>query len=229
MTSYRICEAHLQRLQLRSFNWKDLFELFRREGSISPDSKFENPVGKEEDEGIPLTKLNLVLANGNNSTLNDHEAVRGTPRQVDPEDVALWLIAYQNFSTSGRIGKVQWDSVTDYSSSDAPCIPESMLHTLLRGESLMDSIFLNLLSIEDSHDYEHRTMAVWHHRIGKIARPGLDNRFGSCFPKGLRTKRRCLMQLARSWDDSFRSQGLFGFFVRSTDYGFRTRSHLSPL
>ena len=134
------------------FNWKESFELFDGKAPFLQIPNLKS-VGKEEDEGIPLTKLNLVLANGNNSTLNDHEAVRGTPRQVDPEDVALWLIAYQNFSTSGRIGKVQWDSVTDYSSSDAPCIPESMLHTLLRGESLMDSIFLNLLSIEDLHDY----------------------------------------------------------------------------
>lgn len=79
-----------------------------------------------------------------------------TPNQTDAS-IALNLLATQCFSLCGTIGVTSWSGYSTKNftestvikgpgpSSDAPCAPSSMLHTILRGESMLHSIHHNLL------------------------------------------------------------------------------------
>ncbi|XOV70444.1 MAG: type I-E CRISPR-associated protein Cse1/CasA [Verrucomicrobiota bacterium] len=102
---------------------------------------------KDTDEGNSSTKLDLSLATGNNSTLFDNSA--GDNRSVSASRAALNLLTFQCFSPGGRIGVAKWhgkDTLGKGSSNHAPCVSSSMLHALLLGDSLLDTIHLNLLT-----------------------------------------------------------------------------------
>ncbi len=125
--------------------WSSSFELF---GS---GSRFLQLIGleaaKSDDEGTPATKLDLALATGNNPTLFDNGA--GEFRPVTPARAALTLLTFQCFSPGGRIGVAKWngrETAGKGSSNHAPCTPSSMIHTLILGDSLLETIRLNLLT-----------------------------------------------------------------------------------
>ncbi|MBL9182863.1 MAG: type I-E CRISPR-associated protein Cse1/CasA [Verrucomicrobiaceae bacterium] len=129
--------------------WKSSFELF------GDGPRFLQVPGlkaaKEDDEGNAATKLDLTLASGNNASLFDNAA--GILRPVKPERLALTLLTFQCFSPGGRIGVAKWngaDTAGKGSSNHAPCTPSSMLHTYLIGESLLETIHLNLLDKEEA-------------------------------------------------------------------------------
>lgn len=129
--------------------WKVGFELF------GAGQRFLQVPGlaaaKEDDEGNAATKLDLALASGNNASLFDNAA--GIMRPVAPARLALTLLAFQCFSPGGRIGVAKWngeDTGGKGSSLHAPCTPSSMLHTYLLGESLLETIHLNLLNKEEA-------------------------------------------------------------------------------
>lgn len=103
--------------------------------------------GKDTDEGNPSTKLDLALATGNNSTLFDNGADDGRP--VASARAALNLLSFQCFSPGGRIGVARWngqETPGKGSSNHAPCVPSSMVHTLVLASTLLSTIRLNLLS-----------------------------------------------------------------------------------
>ncbi|MBQ9406782.1 MAG: type I-E CRISPR-associated protein Cse1/CasA [Desulfovibrio sp.] len=141
--------------------WRDSFELFHQEkpflqvAGLFSDAKGK---GKKADEGTedgltPAAKLDFALAAGNQSTFFDHEALN-PGRASSPEKLALDLLTYQMFSPGGLIGSVMWNKqTTGRSSLDAPCVPGSMLHTFVRGVHLPETVWLNLLSVEDLRDY----------------------------------------------------------------------------
>ncbi len=108
---------------------------------------------KEEGEGNPATKLDLALASGNNASLFDNAA--GLPRAVESGRLALTLLAFQCFAPGGRIGVAKWsgaDTPSKGSSNHAPCTPSSMLHSYLQGNTLLETIHLNLLNQEEASD-----------------------------------------------------------------------------
>jgi CRISPR system Cascade subunit CasA len=110
--------------------------------------------GKETDTGNAATKLDLALATGNNSTLFYNYA--GTPRELRSARSAINLLAFQCFSPGGRIGIARWNGTETAgkgSCNHAPCTPSSMVHTLLLGESLLQTFHLNLLSRETVTDF----------------------------------------------------------------------------
>lgn len=129
--------------------WKDGFELF---GDGPRFLQVPNlKATKEYDEGTPATKMDLALATGNGATWFDNAA--GPIRPVIPARLALTLLAFQCFSPGGLIGKAKWngaDTLGDGKSKHAPCTPSSMLHTYLLGESLLETIHLNLLNKEEA-------------------------------------------------------------------------------
>lgn len=138
------CAAYLQR-------WEAQFELF------GEGPRFLQVPGltaaKEEQEGNAATKLNLTLASGNNATLFDNAA--GMRRPVEPAALALALLTFQCFSPGGRIGVAKWngaDTAGKGSSNHAPCTPSSMLHSYIIGESLLDTLWHNLLNKDWVHD-----------------------------------------------------------------------------
>ncbi|MCW5557278.1 MAG: type I-E CRISPR-associated protein Cse1/CasA [Verrucomicrobiae bacterium] len=127
--------------------WRSKFELF---GDGERFLQVANLMpGKSDDEGNPATKLDLSLATGNNPTLFDNAA--GDPRAVAAAHAALSLLTFQCFSPGGRIGVAKWngkDTPGKGSSNHAPCVPSSMVHTLLLGDSLLETVRLNLLTHE---------------------------------------------------------------------------------
>ncbi|MBI5359561.1 MAG: type I-E CRISPR-associated protein Cse1/CasA [Planctomycetes bacterium] len=150
--------------------WKGSFDLFDKKKPFlqiaglsvkeknkksKSESKNKNSVSDREDESIntftPTSKLDITLATGNNSTLFDHQASGSDGRIFEKRQIAINLIAYQNFSASGRIGIATWnniDSPGNGASFPAPSIDKLMLHTFLRGINLSQTISLNLLTKE---------------------------------------------------------------------------------
>ena len=142
--------------------WRSKFELFGdgvrflQASNLRPD--------KSEGEGNPATKLDLALATGNNSTLFDNPA--GEVRTVADARAALSLLTFQCFSPGGRIGVANWngrETPGNGSSNHSPCVPSSMLHTLLVGDSLLETIRLNLLTHEIIGDVPPRKLGrpIW--------------------------------------------------------------------
>ena len=130
--------------------WKSAFELFGdgpRFLQLSGLTREMSKKNDEDDEGSSLSKLDLALATGNNSTLFDNAG--GSDRPFTPAELALMLLTFQCFSPSGRIGVSTWKGEKtpgNGSSSHAPCVAGNMLHTLMRGKSLAESVHRNMLT-----------------------------------------------------------------------------------
>jgi CRISPR system Cascade subunit CasA len=142
--------------------WRSRFELFG-EGERFLQASNLKP-GKSDDEGTSATKLDLGLATGNNPTLFDNAA--GEARSVTPARAALGLLTFQCFSPGGRIGVANWhgkETPGKGSSNHAPCVPSSMIHTLLVGGCLLETIRLNLLTHEIIGDVPPRRLGrpIW--------------------------------------------------------------------
>lgn len=129
--------------------WQHAFELFG-DGQRFLQVNNLNPAGRagdDEEGGGNVSKLDLALATGNNTTLFDNSG--GTDRSFEPAHLALMLLSYQCFSPGGRIGVAKWNGKPtpgNGSSDHAPCLAGSMLHTLIRGNSLIESVHHNLLT-----------------------------------------------------------------------------------
>jgi CRISPR system Cascade subunit CasA len=139
--------------------WRHAFELFGKGERFLQVSNLKKPANKsngdDNDEGNSTSKLDLALATGNNTTLFDNAG--GSDRSFEPARVALMLLTFQCFSPGGTIGvglwngapTVGWSSypkVKPGQSNHAPCLPGSMLHAFLRGASIGEAVYLNLLN-----------------------------------------------------------------------------------
>jgi CRISPR system Cascade subunit CasA len=157
--------------------WRPKFELFGDGERFLQVSNLS--AGKSNDEGNPATKLDLALATGNNPTLFDNAA--GDARSVNAARAALSLLTFQCFSPGGRIGIAKWngkDTPGKGSSNHAPCVPSSMVHTLLVADSLLESVRLNLLTHEIVADVfsGKRGRPVWEQLpMGADDRAAVDN------------------------------------------------------
>jgi CRISPR system Cascade subunit CasA len=130
-------------------DWKDSFELFHKKkpwlqvATISK-SRGSRRSGDNLEEWTPVSKLNLSFASGNNSTLFDHGGLNAD-RSIALEETILSMLTFQCFSSGGLISQVYWNrKQTKKTSRDAPCLPGSMVHALLRGQNLLETILLNL-------------------------------------------------------------------------------------
>jgi len=143
--------------------WRSSFELLGDGPRFLQLSKLTP--GKESDEGNPATKLDLSLATGNNSTLFDNHA--GEDRPTPSARSAINLLAFQCFAPGGRIGIAKWngkDTSGNGSSNHAPCTPSSMVHTLIIGRTLLETLHRNLLTRElvmDSYGPNGWGKPVW--------------------------------------------------------------------
>lgn len=98
------------------------------------------------------SKLELVLATGHNPTVFDNAGV--VAREFKPLDLARMLVTYQAFSPLvGRGYKGR-----------SPCVEANMLHCLLRGQTLLESIWLNLLdrkTVEETYGAKAWGQPIW--------------------------------------------------------------------
>ena len=122
--------------------WHDRFFLYGSQAFLQPDC-----IAYAKSEGSSsCDKLILHLATGNNSTLYDHEAVGGS-RCLSDARLALGLLVYQNFSSGGLSGQCIWDGIlTRKQIQAAPCRERSMLFSIVLGSSILDTIWLNIVT-----------------------------------------------------------------------------------
>ena len=127
--------------------WEDSFELFHPKKPWLQVAELKGIEKKGGGTGktSPVALLDFELATGNTSTLNDHGGLINT-RQIEPERIALNLLTFQNFSSSGGLPVAQWKKTrtSQVGNPDAPCLSQSMAHCLFRGKSLVETINLNL-------------------------------------------------------------------------------------
>jgi CRISPR system Cascade subunit CasA len=135
--------------------WCNAFELVgdaQRFAQVPKLKKAGN--GTSPEESNESSKLDLALATGNAATLFDHAG--GSARTFTPSELALMLTTFQCFSPGGRIGVAQWggkDTPGKGSSEHAPCVAGSILHTLLRGDSLLATVHKNLMNKEQAERF----------------------------------------------------------------------------
>lgn len=122
--------------------WHDRFFLFGPRAFLQPDDVASSGAG-----GLTsCDKLAFRLASGNNSTLFDHGAGGGKLRLSDAA-LALGFLTYQNFSSGGLSGTCLWSgTATERSIKGAPCREQSMLFSILLGDNLQETVWLNLLA-----------------------------------------------------------------------------------
>lgn len=129
--------------------WKDRFDLFG-------DKPFLQRKALEAKKRSKTDKLDFALASGNNSTLFDQNAVaEGRPH--DSAWLARKMLVYQSFSPGGTIGKALSGNVQDKktdnkggndSSHNAPCAEGNMLIALLKGASVFETLWWNLVPFD---------------------------------------------------------------------------------
>lgn len=126
----RIVGAALQHLadHRRAFDLLGKGPLFGQLGSGT-----KNPPKPDPKDPIWASKLDLALATGNNPTVFDNAGTN--PRPFTAPDLARMSVAYQ--ACSPLIGRGY--------KGRSPCVEGNMVHTLLRGETLIETIWLNLL------------------------------------------------------------------------------------
>jgi CRISPR system Cascade subunit CasA len=128
--------------------WKKAFKLFGDGQRFSQvEGLKKSPNKSAEDQGNAVSKLDLALATGNNSTLFDNGG--GTDRAFSAGQLALGVLTFQCFSPGGRIGIAKWHmspTPGKGSSEHAPCIAGSMLHAIIRRDDLLNTIHSNLMS-----------------------------------------------------------------------------------
>ena len=135
--------------------WCNAFELFgdaQRFAQVPKLKKAGN--GTDGEESNESSKLDLALATGNAATLFDNAG--GSARNFIPRELALMLTTFQCFSPGGRIGFAQWggkDTSGKGAAEHAPCVAGSMLHALLRGDSLLATTHKNLMNKEQAESF----------------------------------------------------------------------------
>ncbi len=135
----RLSEASLDYLK----KWHHRFELYGERPFLQVSAGDMKPLGN-----ATLDKLSFDLAAGNNATLFDHGANPKGRSQTDAWTMRN-LLAYQSFSPGGKIGESTWGGMkTGSTSTHAPCVEKSMLQTILSGDTLFETLLLNLTDWE---------------------------------------------------------------------------------
>ena len=147
--------------------WESSFEFLGEGDRILQFSNLKQ--ANESTKGTVSTKLDLTLAAGNTPILFDNMA--GGERSTPVARSAINLLSFQCFSPGGRIGIAKWNSSETAgkgSSNHAPCTPSSMVHTLLIGGDLLQTLRLNLLTKETVSDNYGATgwgKPIWEHSV----------------------------------------------------------------
>ena len=106
----------------------------------------------ENANDVSASKLDMMLASGNNFTLFDNgAAVKHTKRTLSSYRIALSLLTYQNFSPCGTIAACQQENneiivSQKVSAKAAPCT--SKVHCFIKGDNLLDTLHSNILTDE---------------------------------------------------------------------------------
>lgn len=141
-TDWKIAPDNLPKVAKKYLEeWKGSFDLFDKK------KPFLQIAGLKSKELTPISKLDLFLATGNNTTLFDHKANGVENRLIDEKKMPLMLLTYQCFSPGGGLPVTSWGKIKtkQVGNPDALCITGGMYHTFLRGPNPLETICLNLL------------------------------------------------------------------------------------
>jgi CRISPR system Cascade subunit CasA len=119
--------------------WENRFELYGTKPFLQIPSL-------QRTNNAPVDKLFFHLASGNNHTLFDHEALKGSRDFTDGE-IAYALLAHQLFDPSGLMkSDLKWGKKAHKVSTaiNSPCT--SSLIGLLIGVNLLETIHMNLIT-----------------------------------------------------------------------------------
>ena len=130
------------------------FELFGESERFAQAARLK--AVNDEKKLTAAAKLDLALATGSSThTLFDNGGAGS--RGLTHASLAISLITFQCFSPGSPSAAALWNGVETRSArgkpasggktygSDAPCVLANMLHCLLLGENLLDTIWLNLI------------------------------------------------------------------------------------
>ncbi len=120
-----------------------------KENPKTKTNKHKDEVLEENEKTTSVSKLDITLSSGSNSTIFDHDALDDENRIFSLSHLPIALITYLNFSASGRIGVAKWNSIETLgngSSFPGLCIDGNMIHSFIRKESIYLSICYNLLT-----------------------------------------------------------------------------------
>jgi CRISPR system Cascade subunit CasA len=157
--------------------WRAAFELFgegQRFLQVANLKKLGKKSNGDDDEGSSVSKLDLALATGNNTTLFDNAG--GSVRAFTPGELALMLTTFQCFSPGGRIGVALWnreETPGKGSSDHAPCLAGGMLHALLRGDNALVTLRKNLMTKRQAEQFFGE--GCWGRPVWELMPKGLAN------------------------------------------------------
>ncbi len=159
---WKACRARMVPSALAYLDqWRHAFELLGNGQRFLQVINLKRPAtksdGDDDDGGNSTSKLDLALATGNNTTLFDNAG--GSERTFTSSELALSLTTFQCFSPCGTIGVALWNGsptlgwnsypkVSPGQSAHAPCLSGNILHSYLRGRSLLDSLHSNIITKE---------------------------------------------------------------------------------
>lgn len=138
--------------------WHDRFNLYGKNAFMQPDE-----LAADEKAKASCDKLFPHLASGNNPTLFDHLASTGNRIMAD-DRMAIGLLTYLNFSAGGQHAKCFWSAQeTSVSVSLCPSREKSMLHTMILGDTLTTTIWLNLVTQDMADTLPETTLGrpIW--------------------------------------------------------------------
>lgn len=119
--------------------WHERFNFFGQHAFMQPD-------GLTATKPSQLEKLFPHRASGNNGTLFDH-AILSSNKNISVEDWPIGMLTYLNYSAGGRHAQCVWSGkLTDGSVTAGPCREKSMVQTYLVGDTLKESVWLNLVT-----------------------------------------------------------------------------------
>lgn len=158
--------AYLQR-------WRKAFDMTGENGAFLQVPELQ---GREIQS---VSKLDMTLASGNNSTLFDNAG--GSRRRIDFSRVALSLLSFQNFSPGSTIGVAEWaGNPTAPKAPDSckggPCVAGSALHLFLVGKNLLETLWMNLVPKDSIPKSLTFGKPVWEQMPGSMRdKPAIDN------------------------------------------------------
>lgn len=120
--------------------WHDVFNLYG-------EHPFLQVNGLEKENNATQDKLDFTLSSGNNHTLFDHGAKKEGRSHSDGW-LARKLLVTQNFSTGGTIGPNSWNKIKTNDQTGniaAPALEGSPLHVFCLGNTILESLRLNLI------------------------------------------------------------------------------------
>ncbi len=138
--------------------WHNRFNLYGEKAFLQPDGLVAKLEGKACRD-----KLFPHLSSGNNATLFDHQASLMN-REITAAQLVIGLLTYLNFSAGGRHAKCTWSAEeTSASVSLCPCREKSMLHTMLLGDNLLTTVWLNLITRDMADALPQKTFGrpIW--------------------------------------------------------------------